>query len=90
MFRVDGYQNDTEDGCRFGYVYIGDGGVFFTWRYDAEATKSEQIRQVVATAEEDEIDPPTGRWSWSGVEKAIRAHIRVHGMHPNTRRTVEA
>jgi hypothetical protein len=86
MFAVDRNQNTTEDGSTFGYVFVGEGGVFFTWRYDATAPLREQIRQVVATAEEDSVDPPTGRWSWAGVERAILAHIRQHGMYLNTAR----
>jgi hypothetical protein len=81
MFAVDRSQGVTEDGCTFGYVFVGEGGVFFTWRYDASAPLREQIRQVVATAEEDEIDPPTGRWTWGGVERAIRHHIARRGIH---------
>ena len=84
MFRVDRNQNTTADGSTFGYVFIGNGGVFFTWRYDPVAPIREQISQVVATAEEDAIDSPTGRWSWGGVERAIRSHIRAAGLFPNT------
>ncbi len=84
MFTIDRAQNETQDGSTFGYVFVGDGGLFFTWRYDEAATKSEQIRQVLATIDEDDVDPPTGRWSMRGVEKAIRAHIRAKGMFANT------
>jgi len=85
MYEVDRVQDETSDGLPFGYVHIGDGGVFFVWQYDASKPVSEQARQVIATAVEDSVDPPTGNWAWAGVEQAISLHIQRHGMYHNTR-----
>lgn len=80
---VDANQGTTSTGHDFGYVHIGTGGFFFTWRYDAAARRSEQVRQIVATLEADETDPPTGRANANLralAERELRAHIRQHGM----------
>lgn len=83
---VDRAQNTTSDGATFGYVFVGDGGYFFTWRYLPDASRREQINQVIATIEADTVDPPTGRHTLASVERAIRSHIRQHGLY---RLTVE-
>ena len=83
-YDVDPSQNYTTDGSTFGYVSVGDGGLFFTWRYDDDAAEEEQIDQVLSTLEEDAVDPPTGYWSHESVETSIREHISAQGMHPNT------
>ena len=80
MYTIDRNQGDTQTGHSFGYVVIGDGGLFFTWRYDPAADLREQVNQVVATMEEDEIDPPTGRWSMAVAERSLRSHIAEYGL----------
>lgn len=79
--RVDRDQGINADDVRFGYVFIGEGGFFFDWKYDRDASKSEQVRQIVATLNADTIDPPTGRGDLRAkAERALRAHIRERGI----------
>ena len=78
--KIDRYQNMTTDDLPFGYIHIGRGGLFFVWRYNPAAKERDQIRQVCDTIEPDTIDPPTGRWSYRGVERALRTHIHRHGL----------
>lgn len=81
---VDANQGTTATGHDFGYVNVGTGGFFFTWRYDPTAGIREQIRQVVATLEADETDPPTGRANANlraQAERELRSYIHQHGMH---------
>jgi hypothetical protein len=78
--KIDRYQGDNGNGEKFGYVYVGEGGLFFTWRYDQDAKAREKIKQICSTIEVDEIDPPTGRWSLAGVERALRSHIARRGI----------
>lgn len=80
MFHVDRYQGIDQNDNKFGWIEIGDGGIFFSWSYDPSAGKYEKIRQIVATMEEDSQSPPTGKWSWAGAERALRSHIRKYGI----------
>jgi hypothetical protein len=82
--KIDRTQNTTSDGCHFGYVFVGKGGYFFTWRYDADLPLRQQIAQIITTIEADTEDPPTGRHTLSGVERAIRSEIRKNGLYPCT------
>lgn len=80
---VEAVQGTTETGHDFGYVHIGTGGFFFTWRYDPTASFRERTRQIVATLEEDEQDPPTGRANANlraQAERELRAYIHQHGV----------
>ena len=77
---IDRWQGETDDDTPFGYLHIGDGGLYFTWRYDRRAARRAQITQVVETLEPDTVDPPTGRWSYRSIARALRAHIRRHGL----------
>ncbi len=81
-YSIDRNQGESQSGYDFGYIFIDEGGIFFTWRYDASAHYYEQVRQVVATMEEDTSDPPTGRWSWAAAERSLRHHIAQHGLFP--------
>lgn len=79
--KIDPWQNDTAGGYRFGYAFCGDGGYFFTWRYDPKASYRDRVNQVIDTIEADEIDPPT-QFDVSAVATALRALIRDHGFEP--------
>lgn len=79
--RVDRDQGINADDVPYGYVFVGEGGFFFDWQYDRNATPSEQVRQIVATLNADENDPPTGRGDLRAkAERALRAHIRERGI----------
>jgi len=77
--KIERYQGDT-DGVKFGYVFVGDGGCFFEWCQNRHLPRREQVRQVVASLTTDTEEPPTGRWSWAGVERALRSHIAQKGL----------
>jgi len=81
-YTVDPAQNETVSGYTFGYIFVGEGGLFFTWKYDPDATHYDQVRQVVQTMEEDTTDPPTGQWSWRAAERALRHYIARNGLYP--------
>ena len=84
LYEVDRAQNETPSGHTFGYIFVRDGGLFFTWQYDPAAGHYDQVRQVVETLEEDESDPPTGGWSYKQAERALRSHIAAKGLYALT------
>jgi hypothetical protein len=76
---VDRNQGTDDSGLHFGYVCVGDGGFFFTWDFAGCRTNREKTNSVLSTIEADTIDAPSGRYSMTKVEKAIRNSIKKHG-----------
>ena len=71
----------TADGHEFGYIKAGDGGFFFTWRYEANMTPEQRIDQICETIGEDAVYPPTGRGNLRRqAEKALRDYINAAGI----------
>ena len=71
----------TVDGHEFGYIKAGDGGFFFTWRYEANMTPEQRIDQICETIGEDAVYPPTGRGNLrQQAERALRTHIHTAGI----------
>ena len=71
----------TADGHEFGYIPAGDGGFFFTWRYEANMTPEQRIDQICETIGEDAVYPPTGRGNLRRqAERALRDYINAAGI----------
>ncbi len=83
-YAIDRSQGETAGGCAFGYVFVGEGGLFFEWRYDEDAPHNEQVRQVIDTLSEDDNDAPTGVWTRTRVERSLRHHIAQYGLYAMT------
>ena len=74
-------QGETSDGHEFGYIQAGDGGFFFTWRYEANMTPEQRIDQICETIEADAVHPPTGRGNLRRqAERALRDYINAAGI----------
>lgn len=80
MYAIDRNQGESQSGYDFGYIFINDGGIFFTWNYTPDDSYRDQVKQVIQTMEEDTTDPPAGRWSWDVAEQSLRSHIARYGL----------